>query len=209
MANSDTTRFYVKDSEIVSVVERLLANIKKEISGIGGGSSPDYTALLTAIEEALNSPNPNIPITDINAGDYNSQPLQGQQYQNTQYLKAILATIGQATSVSPTGITLMGFIETIIQQYFLGVLINQNGTPVPNSSIALLMPSTYLRTLIVHNRGTSNLYMTTDSPATTNGIMIAPSEKLILHNINISASGGNLYFISDSNTIVHVHTIGG
>ena len=210
MANKDATRFYVKDTEIITVVEKLLANIKDGVYNINGSSSIDYTAILNSIEQALNSPNPSIPITDINTGDYTTAPIQTKQYQNTQYLKAILTCIGQATNISPAGLSIMGFIERIFQQYFLATIRNVGEFVVPDAlPINIVLPLSLARKLIIHNKGTSNVFIANPDiqPVTTNdGLMIMPNEKLELEWV-VFNNGIDAISQAGSNTItVHVIT---
>lgn len=199
--NLDTTRFYVKDSEIVSVVERLLANIKKEISNIGGGSSPNYLPILQAIEQALNSPNTNIPITDIDTGDYNNAPIQTKQYQNTQYLKAILACIGQATNLNPDGMSIMSVLEFFGQYYGYSRLQSREVFVDSTSPFTYTLSTIIARTLIIHNRSSANIFLTDphiQPSSKIDALQIMPNEKLTLEWIRFEQ--GQFELIADYGT---------
>lgn len=169
----------VRSNEIVTVVERLLAQIKNNTVGIGSGSAIDYTALLTAIEQALNSPNPSIPISDINTGEYVTAPIQTKQYQNTQLLKAILACIGQATNLSPNGLTIMGAVESYTQAMFFSTLQNIGVFYVSTTPVTATVPA-HVTKLIVHNKGTSNIYIGNPPVSVSDGLVIMPNEKFEL-----------------------------
>ncbi|MDW8345320.1 MAG: hypothetical protein RML94_00080 [Bacteroidia bacterium] len=188
----------VSNSEIVTVVERLLKMIKDNTDHIYIPPSPDYTDLLTAIEEALNSPQPNIPISDIDTPNYTSQPIQTKQYQNTQYLKAIVATIGQATNDNPLGMTIMSALETIMRYKFRSSLQTLSSFIVDSLTVYTYgFTVNYIKKLIIHNRGTTNVYLSENNIVNLNDWMkVEANEKVVFEELYIPTQ--QLFFIAES-----------
>lgn len=198
---------FISKKELVTTIERLLYNISRNANVIASGGTIDYTPILQQIEQDLNTPNNAVPITEFNTGDYSTQPLLTQQYQNTQLLKSILACIGQATNISPSGLTIMGFIETFMQRQYFSTLNNIGSFNITTSIIPINILASYCKELIIDNRGTVPVYFSinpTFTPAT--GIKINDNERFVLTDIFSATSV--IYLVTETGTTdVTIHTI--